>query len=694
MGRQLKHLIPLLFASVLLACLPFSQLSLGNSATPTANAVPTAVAINSPAPTTAPTLAPTATTVLAAPTRGTPDERTITVTALAVDTANATGNAHEVHISVRPKSTSGMSVGFFSQTSGGGMGPTWQSAAWTSTTAAALMLGVDLSSYQISFDTSIEAIDGPSASGLMTVAVLADILGDDVRQDAAMTGTINPDGTIGPVGGVPQKIQGAAAAGKKMVVVPEANRTDEDLKSKKNVDVVQWGRNLGVDVRLVSTVYEAYQLMTGKELPRPTGNNGDSTLSSREAGQFAAETKAMLDRYNNEIKAFNALPSAIRSGRTSDVKSAANVAQQAVGDLNQGHPEIASQFAFEALSQGASLNAAAQLDELYAQDDYQGMVKSANALLNNLPLDATLEHLKNQAPRTASDAIVLMDAYSDAAAAFSLAVEGSNYLDAASKQIPNSNASQGWLDDVYRANGDFSDASVYLELTNQETSSFLGFGQVAAPTAARTAAISATLEQAANANLTYFENLLDEMAGDQGVDATKLRDAILTNDGDYRDAKFSLSGITYASDHLSPGLSQNLMTLGNSLNAYAYSAVLIAKYYSLQAELDKNFEITGFGDQTGLVDMLDLAEQRSGQLIQLERKEQPLPILFYHNNARQFRQGQPNDQAIALFYFWEAAAESQVLGNFSQAYPQAIRDALKAKGHSVSSLLEWGWRNQ
>ena len=693
MVHRFKLWILLTIAGVLLACSPFSQISLGPTSTPTVSAVATAAATNSPVPTATSTSAPTTTAVAATPTRGTPGEQTIAVTALAVDTAKAEGNAHEVHITIRPKTTSGMSVGFFAQTSGGGMGPTWQSAAWTSTTAAALLLGVDLSSYQVSFDTDIAAIDGPSASGLMTVAVLAGILGDKVRQDAAMTGTINPDGTIGPIGGAPQKIEGAAAAGKKIVVVPLANRTDQDLKSKQTVDVVEWGRKLGVDVRPVSTVYEAYQIMTGKELPRPSGS-GDSTLNARETAQFTAETKAMLDRYNAEIRQFNSLPANIRSARSGEVKVAADLAQKAVDDVNKGQPEIAAQQAFEALSQGASLNAAAQLDQLYAQDDYQGMVNSANQLLNNLPLDATLEHLKNQSPHTASDAIVLMDAYSDAAAAFSLAVEGTDYLDGASKQIPSGNAPKAWLDAVYRANGDFAEASVYLELAGQEANAYLGFGQSSAPSAAQAATISDTLEQAANANLTYFESLLDEMANSAGADPVTVRSAVLSQDGDYRDAKFSLAGITYASDHLAPGLPRSLMTLGNSLNAYAYSAVLIAKYYSLQAELDKNFQITSFGDQTGLVDMLDLAEQRSGQLLQLERKEEPLPILFYHNNARLFRQGQAKDQAAALFYFWEAAAESQVLGNFSDAYPRSISDALTSSGHSISPLLEWGWRNK
>ena len=44
-------------------------------------------------------------------------------------------------------------------------------------------------------------------------------IGDQINADVTMTGTINPDGTIGPVGGIPFKIEGAAEAGKKVVLI-------------------------------------------------------------------------------------------------------------------------------------------------------------------------------------------------------------------------------------------------------------------------------------------------------------------------------------------------------------------------------------------------------------------------------------------------------------------------------------------
>ena len=155
----------------------------------------------------------------------------------------------------------------------------WRSAGWTAVVVASQILGIDPRDYEFSYSVG-GRIDGPSAGTYMTVGTLAALLGDDVRPDAAMTGTINPDGTIGPVGGIPQKIAGAAENGASLVLVPAGLRYDVDGNTGQLVDVVETGRSLGVEVREVSTVYEAYEAMTGQALPRPQVSNRAPQLPS------------------------------------------------------------------------------------------------------------------------------------------------------------------------------------------------------------------------------------------------------------------------------------------------------------------------------------------------------------------------------------------------------------------------------
>lgn len=102
--------------------------------------------------------------------------------------------------------------------------------------------------------------DGPSAGAAMAVGFIAMFKGDRVHRGIALTGTFEPGGQIGPVGGIPDKIQAAAREGYRTILVPRGQIYD-----------AQWNLNelalrLNVTVKEVDTVDEAYQLMTGQRI--------------------------------------------------------------------------------------------------------------------------------------------------------------------------------------------------------------------------------------------------------------------------------------------------------------------------------------------------------------------------------------------------------------------------------------------
>src|SRR5439155_87067 len=86
---------------------------------------------------------------------------------------------------------------------GGSTGPQWRAGVWVSAFVAATTLGKDLTDFTFSASTT-GYIDGASASGLMAGGFLAAMTGTTVDPSVTMTGIINPDGTIGPVGGIPE----------------------------------------------------------------------------------------------------------------------------------------------------------------------------------------------------------------------------------------------------------------------------------------------------------------------------------------------------------------------------------------------------------------------------------------------------------------------------------------------------------
>lgn len=92
---------------------------------------------------------------------------------------------------------------------------------------------------QITIDPG--AVSGPSAGLAFTLTILDEMTPGDLTggQKIAVTGTIAADGTVGPVGGVPQKAVAARDAGAKLMVVPadEVNDAEKNAGAMKVVGV-------------------------------------------------------------------------------------------------------------------------------------------------------------------------------------------------------------------------------------------------------------------------------------------------------------------------------------------------------------------------------------------------------------------------------------------------------------------------
>ncbi len=162
-----------------------------------------------------------------------------------------------------------------------------QGSAQLAAITACDLTGKDFLKYDFFYIIEAEApiVGGPSAGGVMTVATIAALLDLPIRDDVFMTGMIYPDGFIGPVGGIPYKLEAAAKNGAKIFLIPKGQRYVEVEETKriqkgpfvlvttetKTVDVVDYGRKLGVNVIEVETVNEALKYYTGYEIKRGEG---------------------------------------------------------------------------------------------------------------------------------------------------------------------------------------------------------------------------------------------------------------------------------------------------------------------------------------------------------------------------------------------------------------------------------------
>jgi PDZ domain-containing protein len=88
--------------------------------------------------------------------------------------------------------------------------------------------------------TPQKIVGGPSAGLMFTLAVYNALTPQDLTggRRIAGTGTINPDGSVGPIGGVQQKVAAAEAAGAEYFLSPVENYPDA-LAAAKNIRVVE-----------------------------------------------------------------------------------------------------------------------------------------------------------------------------------------------------------------------------------------------------------------------------------------------------------------------------------------------------------------------------------------------------------------------------------------------------------------------
>ena len=123
-------------------------------------------------------------------------------------------------------------------------------------------------SASICFEQSYGEIDGDSASSSEIYAVLSSLADIPIRQDIAVTGSVNQKGEIQPVGGVNLKIEGfydvckaKGFTGSQGVIIPALNVPDLMLRK----DVVKSVTEKRFHIYPVSTIDEGIAILAGIE---------------------------------------------------------------------------------------------------------------------------------------------------------------------------------------------------------------------------------------------------------------------------------------------------------------------------------------------------------------------------------------------------------------------------------------------
>jgi len=130
--------------------------------------------------------------------------------------------------------------------------------------------------------TTSPMIGGPSAGAIMTIAVISLLENWTLDNKTVMTGMINPDGSIGPIGGIPYKIDAAHSVGATRFLVPKGQMTYTEMVAETISDdgwtqiithpvtknVSEYAQTTyGIEVDEVGDINEALLYFTGWNFP-------------------------------------------------------------------------------------------------------------------------------------------------------------------------------------------------------------------------------------------------------------------------------------------------------------------------------------------------------------------------------------------------------------------------------------------
>jgi lon-related putative ATP-dependent protease len=152
-------------------------------------------------------------------------------------------------------------------------------------------------SASLGFEQMYEAVDGDSAAAAELYALLSALAEAALRQDLAVTGSVNQRGQIQAIGGVNEKVEGffaicrqAGLTGTQGVIIPRPNVRHLMLPAEL-VEAVRQGT---FHIYAIATVDEGLALLTGLEAGQRAADG--HYLAATLHGRVAARLSAFVDR--------------------------------------------------------------------------------------------------------------------------------------------------------------------------------------------------------------------------------------------------------------------------------------------------------------------------------------------------------------------------------------------------------------
>jgi hypothetical protein len=562
-------------------------------------------------------------------------------------------------------------------------GPKWASSIGLAAVVAANTLEMDLLDFEFTVETA-KVGDGPSASGMVTASFLAAATGVPIDPDVTMTGTINPDGTIGPVGGIPEKFEAALRRGKHKLGFPIGMRLAKSNVSGEKVDLVKLAAASNAQAVEIANVQQAYQLLTNKSLPEvlpvdPQEMRLDAATADKLGELTALRQESMAQRWAllGKLGEDPHTPSEIKNLiERARLEITASERLHASGNAAASHDAMA--MAWSDALEASTLRTI--IDKLHTGDAIgASAVLDALMLLPGSDTDA-FTAIASSATDTLAGQLRAIQAARSTLLGWNGATWAATRLGKAKAFLHAAGTATASSEDVIRAvepavrrlcrrAADFALAKDWLALTTDDTRR--------SPASLSSISRSATAVQAASAAaIAYLDSVVvPGRAEHENVSELDVKTELAENNPDYLFAHFA--------DHLAVDPfaaklerawgkqepSWRLLSLASASLGYTTSTLLVAEMYSLRVHGDKVENAEAFA---AMLEGAERAARASARAARTATGTIPTPAKITYALAMSYRDGSTRAKLAALSGFWASSMYSQtamLLARHSAASP-------------------------
>ncbi|MBU1218167.1 hypothetical protein KKF34_16490 [Myxococcota bacterium] len=605
---------------------------------------------------------------------------TVNITYLTYNTATGGGNTHPARITVGPNPDDELNIGISGNLSGG-LGGSWQAAVWIASMQAALSVGRDLSEYSVNVRGQ-GYIDGPSAGALFTAGIMAAMTGTAARNDVSMTGTVNPDGSIGPVGGIPNKFAAAIAAGKKILGYPVGQRFSTDLKTNLLVDLEQLAQRHGAQAFEMSSIYDSFRILTGHEFPKPEALDANQMqLNIDMVNLLRKKAGAWNNYYIRYSNMFTQQKLTLAPGSARKMDVAKQYLDKAVDLVREG--SLASAYDFAQRGGGHSFTS------YWHGMFYKILVITKDPAVLEAALDRSLikpmvddlgkglNYLKKARPVTIGDLMAILSAYEQMIGSFGYMYDATSKTKYIKNLIATYKVSVAQKKDVSRL------ASVMIQqlrgytgraglarLKFEKAIDFMEFKTLSrAPVKVdhrKLRKLAKSFVGTAQANLKYInEIILAQYTSRYNKTMADVQSVFMSIDNNYLQAFYSLKipEVLFVKSWGENDIATSYAQVAGAMGSYFASSMFLVKQYSLVVKKNAYGEIESVKMQKALVNMLKHAELNArihaARALKVIGEVPPSAKIFY-NIGNTMKDMNIALKIKALEMFWRTSMECQV----------------------------------